>query len=156
MTACAYMGIGIKRIYRTRYEVFAVFERLAIILKGEIKYHKTPLIEIINMFIYEKKGLAYDILQKYSVCLINGIKSVNELFEHTKSIFLNTEDNKVIANFLFSLGKNDIVSEIENLERYELNFKILKQSSEVDCVKKGNMYYKLSVLLGVALMIIVM
>lgn len=156
MTACAYIGIGIKRIYKIRNETFSTFERLIIILKGEIKHHKTPHLEVVESFIYEKKGIAYDILKKYLMCLKGGVKNIYDILDNTKTIFLSTEDNKTIANFLFSLGKNNIQSEIENLERYELCFKMLKESAEDDCVKKGNMYYKLSVLLGVALMIIVL
>lgn len=155
MTACSYIGIGIKRIYKIRYETYSIFRRFAEVLKTEIKFLKTPLIDVIKTFCLNKKGLGYELLLKYSDGLLFGYNSISEVTQSLKSIYLTNDDVLEISTFLFALGKSDYESELINLERYLQKFLCLEAQAELALAKKGGMYYKLGVLTGVALMIIV-
>ena len=60
-----------------------------------------------------------------------------------------------MSAFLHSLGKSNLENEITNTVRYLDVFNEKKSKSAIELNKKGEMYYKLFVVLGVTLMLIV-
>ena len=155
MAASAYTGLAIKRIYKIRHETYMVFVQLCDALYRQINFLKTPLKDVLEAFCNNKKGLPYDLIKKYIIGLQSGYINVTEVENHLKNIYLSTDDTKEIAEFLFSLGKNDFDLELKNILSCKLRFQSLESVAMDNLEKKGGMYYKLSVLLGVALMVIV-
>ena len=84
-----------------------------------------------------------------------GFCNAEEVLSDVRSNVLRDEDNLIIASFLFALGKSDLENEITNIKRYQDVFEEKKRKYESDLNKKGDMYYKLFVLLGITLMILV-
>lgn len=155
MTACAYGGVSIKRIFRIRRDTAAFFEEFVQLLKTEVRHLKTPVAQVIELYCAGKKGTGCDMLKKFLASRADGVLTASELKGRIKSIYLSEADNMLIASFLFALGRYDYESELMLLERYSTQFTARKKTAEDELVKKGGMYYKLGVLMGLALMIIV-
>ncbi len=155
MAASAYTGLAIKRIYRIRLETYSVFVQLCDTLYRQVNFLKTPLKEVLESFCNNKKGLPYELIKKYIIGLQAGYINVTEVENYLKNIYLSNQDTKNIAEFLYSLGKNDLEAELKIIQNNKMRFQSLESSASDNYEKKGGMYYKLSVLLGVALMVIV-
>lgn len=155
MAAMSYTGIGVKRVYRIRRDIFVDAEEFSLYLGREIKSMKTPLNQLIPEYAAGKKGEFCKMLKKYMEGLKYGYKSTGDVLNDIKSIYLCASDNLIIAGFLFALGKNDLNTELTNIERNADIFAEKNSKYAEELNKKGNLYYKLFVLLGIALMIIV-
>lgn len=155
LTACAYFGLQVKRVYRIRHEVFWGLYEFTTALKSEISHIKTPIEDFAQMFLNGNKGAASMLLGKYLSGLPSGYLSAEEVLLKIKSPYLSRADGAVISEFLFQLGRNGLEGELKHLERYGSEFQ-RRRDKAFECLKKeGDMYYKLCVLLGVALMVIV-
>lgn len=155
MLAAALIGIGVKRIFCERLKIFEQFQQLTIYLEREVAHLKTPIITLLNSYVLEGKGRFCEIIKRYAEKLQYGYQSSNEIYLLTKTAYLSHADNLLIANFLFGLGKGDLQMEITNLQRFNGIFAEKTQQFKKELKQKGEMYYKLSVLVGIALMILV-
>ena len=63
-------------------------------------------------------------------------------------------EKKEFAKFLKSIGKKPLGETLSEIKRYSLVFEELKTKSENDAKKLGSMYFKLLVLVGLAVMLI--
>ena len=68
---------------------------------------------------------------------------------------LKKEEKSEVLTFLNGLGKTPTKEQISFVEKGEEIFKARLKNAEENEKKKGNMFFKLFVLLGVALMVIV-
>lgn len=155
MTAAALTGLAIKKSFRTRMSVFTDACDFCAYYKREISSLKTPLDEILRAYCKEGKGVFSGIMKKYYAGMSVGFSNAEEVLSDVRSNALRDEDNLIIASFLFALGKSDLENEITNIKRYQDVFEEKKRKYESDLNKKGDMYYKLFVLLGITLMILV-
>lgn len=155
MAASAYFGIGVRRVYKIRYKLFADLTGFCDYMLREVRHLKTPLSELMDAYPTGKKGLSAEILKKYSDGLRFGYGSPSEVSDKIKSVYVGFDDTLAVAGFLYGLGKGDLETELANLERYRALFGEKTAFFENELKKKGEMYYKLSVLIGITLMIIV-
>lgn len=154
-TASAAFGVGIKKLFRERLKTFEEFRAFTDYAEREIKCMKTPVNELAATFAKGSKGVCRASLEKYSDGLKFGYKSAEEVLEKTRSVYLSKGDNLLIASFLYGLGRNDFDAEIANIERYKSVFEEKKRVYELELKKNGDMYYKLFVLLGITVMLVV-
>jgi Stage III sporulation protein AB (spore_III_AB). len=152
--ACAYLGLQIKRIYRLKLEVFTGLLSYATALFAEISHLKTPIKEYTEFYLKGASGAGKVIIERYLKGLSAGYESVSEVAERIKLPYLNRKEEDVISDFFFRLGRNGVDGELEHLSRYIEEFKRRRDFAADTLNKEGDMYYKLAVLLGVALMII--
>lgn len=148
----SYLGAGIKRIYRIRRDFYKDFMQYLSVLKSEISYLKTPVKKITEDFIENRKGLITEVLSNYLDRLSGGSRAA---VGYIKSNYIKKDEMKVVTSFLEALGKNDVKQELALISAEEERIKQLLQKAETDYVKQGGMYFKLLVLGGVALMLIV-
>ena len=154
MVASSLIGIAIKRIFRVRYAYFSDAVDFLNLYKREISSLQTPLEEI-KTFVSSSKGAFSDSLQKFADGLPAGFKNVEEVQKKIKNVMIKEKDSLLVAAFLHSLGKSNLENEITNTVRYLDVFNEKKCKSAIELNKKGEMYYKLFVVLGVTLMLIV-
>lgn len=156
MVASSLIGIAIKRIFRVRYAYFSDAVDFLNLYKREISSLQTPLEDVIKTFVSSSKGGAFsDSLQKFADGLPAGFKNVEEVQKTIKNVMIKEKDSLLVAVFLHSLGKSNLENEITNTVRYLDVFNEKKSKSAIELNKKGEMYYKLFVVLGVTLMLIV-
>ena len=110
---------------------------------------------MIKTFVSSSKGAFSDSLQKFADGLPAGFKNVEEVQKTIKNVMIKEKDSLLVAAFLHSLGKSNLENEITNTVRYLDVFNEKKSKSAIELNKKGEMYYKLFVVLGVTLMLIV-
>lgn len=149
---CSYLGAAVKHIYKIRRDFYKDFLQLLALLKSEISYLKTPLKTIIENFIEGRKGLIVEVLQSYINFLDGGQRTAVGFI---KSVYVKKDEMKIITVFLEAIGKNDIKQELALIGATEEKVKQLLSKAEDDYIKLGGMYFKLLVLGGVALMLIV-
>lgn len=155
MVASSLTGIAIKRIYKVRYKYFSDAVDFLNLYKREISSLQTPLADVIKSFVIATRGAFSDALLKFSDGLSRGYASVEDVARTIKNVTLKEKDNVDVAGFLFAVGKSNLENEITNTVRYLDVFNEKKCKYANDLSKKGEMYYKLFVVLGVTLMLIV-
>lgn len=151
----AYVGLAVKRHYKKRRDFFKGLVEFCELLTSEIAFLKTPLKSIITTFCTDRKGEFVDFLGAYSKMLECGKTcELRQKDLNTLKLLKATEREKVLA-FFSALGKNDSATELKNIENFSVRFKSFLAESEKSFSTSGNLSFKLAVLLGIAIMIIV-
>ncbi len=153
-TASSIFGISVKRIYKERCKLYGELADFTEYLDREIRCLKTPLETNISNY-GVRDGVFGTVIKKYSEGLRFGYGSADEIKVRIKSVYLKEEDNLILASFLYSLGRGDYETELTNLSRYKGIFNEKKLKSEKELKQNGDMYYKLAVTLGIAVMLLV-
>lgn len=150
----ALIGIVVRRHYKQRHEIYADICAFTALLKSEISFLKTPLCSVIKEFVEGKKSIMTTALKKYGDDLNHG--KVNENYADVLELPpLNIKEKNEIAKFLRSLGKLPMREQLGELQSFETKFLELEKKSAEESKRLGGMYFKLCVLLGIALMIVV-
>ncbi len=155
MVASSLTGLSIKRIFKVRYLYFSDAVEFLNLYKREISSLKTPLSDVINTFVGVTKGAFSDALKKFISLQSAGYKNVDEVLSTIKNPLIKAKDNLDVATFLYAVGKSNLENEITNTARFLDVFEEKKRKCATELNKKGEMYYKLFVILGVTLMLIV-
>lgn len=100
------IGVVIKNHFLNRLNVFKEFKELCKILSTEISFLKTDKYTLLKKQQFKLKGSA-DFINDY---ILLGKGNLN---------ILNTSENRLINDFLNSIGKKDVDGELHNLKFYE-------------------------------------
>lgn len=114
--------------------------------KQNIEFLKTPIPSIVSEFGRDKKSKVARMLESY---FLDKEKDKNSLKE------LKKVENKDLELFLGMLGKYSQKEQIAEISKYEAKFQSLEVKTAEEEKRLGNMYFKLCVLLGIALLVIV-
>ena len=148
--ACAMIGMAIRLHYNLRKETYSTLAEFTSYLSGEISYLKTTVIDAVNGFCSGKKNSVHNSLLAYSEVLKIG--KADDFIPDLAG--LNNGEKQQVGRFLNSLGKKPIDETLNEIKRNAQIFEELKTKSENEARKLGNMYFKLSVLVGLAVMLI--
>ncbi|MGN0795553.1 MAG: stage III sporulation protein AB, partial [Christensenellales bacterium] len=148
--ACAMIGMAIRRHYNLRKETYATLAEFTSYLSGEISYLKTTVIDAINGFCGGKKNSVHNSLLSYSDALKTGVEA--DFIPDMAG--LNGGEKQQVGKFLKSLGKKPLDETLNEINRYAQIFEGLKTKSEDEAKRLGSMYFKLAVLVGLAIMLI--
>ncbi len=148
--ACVLIGMAIRRHFNLRRDAYATICDFAAFLTGEISYLKTTVPVAIGEFVKGRKGSVAVALNQYAEALRLGTA---ENFVPDVSGFKDGE-KKEFARFLKSIGTKPLGETLSEIKRYSLAFEELKAKSDNDAKKLGSMYFKLLVLVGLAVMLI--
>jgi stage III sporulation protein AB len=154
--ACLYGGAAVRAYYKSRSVYFASLHDFASVFIDEISYLKTPVPKVIAAFSPDKKTELTAHLQKYKDALeADVIVSEERIAKMLSTIHLKKSEKTKIAAFLYNLGKSDASSQVASIKHHLTAFAKQKEKTAEDFRVLGNLYYKLAILLGIALMIIV-
>lgn len=148
-----YGGVLIKKKYKERETFFSRAEAFASVLSTEIGLHKTPIPDVVSKFATSQK-------EKFDVFLVSSLQQmregagVQELIEKCDVSILKKDEKNEICTFLSSLGKTALDDQMTIAKAYEKIFDDKKKKCANESKQFGNMYFKLSVLLGLALILI--
>ncbi|MDR3293020.1 MAG: stage III sporulation protein AB [Clostridiales bacterium] len=154
--ACLYGGAGIRRYYKVRSGYFEEINNLCGMLIDEIANLKTPLEKILENFTFLKRGEIVRQIDAYRTLLkTEVIASRESVMKVVDSAYLKKEEKLILTDFFMLLGRSHAESQIVNIKHYKLKFEEIGAKAKEAYRVQGALAYKLGILLGIALMIIV-
>lgn len=147
----AYIGLGIKKYYLSREKYFEKIIDLIEALSANISYLKKPVPIVIAEFTANGKGELMRELNEYKLYLSNAdyaqIVSI-------KTPLLKSPERQIVIEMLSAIGRADSKTELDMLNGYKAKFKAMHETSVKQRVTTGALAFKLSVLLGVVILIL--
>lgn len=150
LIAC-YVGLLIKRRYKSRAEYFKSACEFAKCAMTELGMKKTPMPDVAENFL---KGRSGDFEKTVETWLDLARKGQTFAYENASASILKNEEKKQIADFFSALGKTSLDDQLSHIGYYENMFESKRAKCEDESKKLGGMYFKLCVLLGIAIMLI--
>ena len=121
--------------------------------KRELTFQKSALIDFCNKFCDGRKGDIVELIQEYIKDLQSAGQFVRDAEKWTVA-HLKKEEKQEIIDFLSGLGKSPTVEQLSLVDKSCQLFQSRQKIALDNEKKKGNMFFKLLVLLGIALMVI--
>jgi stage III sporulation protein AB len=151
-----YGGVGIRHYYKTRAEYFEGLSNLCNLLIDEIVHLKTPLFKILDNFTYMKKDEFSKHINAFAALLKDEVIADREkVLKILECVYLKKGERLVVADFLMILGRSHSESQAANIGHYKNKFEEIAGKAKEAYRVQGSLAYKLGILLGIALMIIV-
>lgn len=116
----------------------------------EISYSKRPLKEFIESYSY--KAEFADILSLY-IDVLGDFDKIFSIFSEIS--FLNQEEKKILSDYFSLLGKGDSESQKSYFTSVKSTLDSYKSGAEKEYKKYADLYVKLGVLVGLAIIIII-
>ncbi len=148
-----YFGLLIKRRYKSREDFYVRSVAFIKHLKSEISLKKTPIPDIVDNFINGQKG-EFDRVLKESIAEIKDGKDYQTVYDKVGISILKAEEKKEIISFLCALGKSTLDDQLSLINSYNITFEQRRDKCAKDSKQLGSMYFKLCVLLGLAIILI--
>lgn len=152
---CCYVGILIKKRYKEREKFYERALTFANTLSSEISLRKTPVPTIAKAFVSGESDKNGEFERTVEVSM--RLLSVNEgdkIAESIGSNVLKADEKREIASFFCGLGKTTVEDQVAMIRGYEKIFEDKRAKCAKDSKQLGSMYFKLCVLLGLALILI--
>lgn len=149
----SYIGLLVKKGYKENTAIYKGLKEFCDQFKTELTYEKTAVIDFCSKFSKGQRAVA-DLINEYTASLQKEGQFQRDV-EKWELAHLKREEKQEIVTFFNGLGKSPTKEQLAFVEKYGELFKSRLANAIEQEKKKGNMYFKLFVLLGVALMVIV-
>ncbi|MEG2274720.1 MAG: stage III sporulation protein AB [Clostridia bacterium] len=150
---CCYIGIVIKRHYVEREKFYLAALEFATLLSSELSFKKTPFPKVVETFSFGRKGVFVSAVNEYVVELQKGA-TFEKMLADINIPRLKNEEKKSLISFFSELGKTSLDDQLGLIARASKEFEIKHKKCEEESRKLGGMYFKLAVLLGIAIIVI--
>lgn len=147
----AYIGLGIKKYYVSREKYFERIIDLIEALSANVTYLKKPIPTVINEFILSGKGELIKELSEYNTYLGNADYA---RISTIKTPLLKSTERQIVIEMFMAIGRADSKTELDMLSGYKAKFKTMHEASIKQRSTTGALAFKLSVLLGVVILIL--
>lgn len=145
----SFFGLNYKKKCKERAKFYKELYEFNLHLSEQISYAKTPLPQIIISFAMLKDSLFAGLLKDFGKELNMGAQGDYAIK------YIGENEKEEVLRFLRGLGKTDADNQLISLAEDKQWIKARKDSAENEEITKGKLYYKLAVILGIALLIIV-
>lgn len=145
----SFFGLNYKKKCRERTKFYKELYEFTLLLYEQISYAKTPLPQIIKSFILLKESMFSELLMKFGEEIERGVKSEYAIK------FITEKELMEVLTFLRGLGKTDAENQMISLGESKQWINAKKEFAEKEEQTKGKLYYKLAIIIGIALLIIV-
>lgn len=149
--ACSYLGVAVKRVYRTRVEFYGDVLTFLSLAASEIGYLKTPILKLLERFTPKNRHTA-EIFEKIVSALSDNCR---ERILTIKSLYVKRVELNELSNYFMHAGKSELKEELNLIKALEEKVKSYHKQAIEDSKRLGDLYFKLLVLLGVTLLLIV-
>lgn len=147
---CCYIGILVKRRYKEREKVYKSALAYARALKRDLSAKKTPIPQIVADFCKDGGGDFEKTLAEYTSRMSKGNYDADGL----EIKCLKPAESKELIGYLKGFGGSALDEQLALASRLESYAAEMAQAAEKDGAKLGNMYFRLLVLLGLAIILI--
>jgi len=130
--------------YRLRKEFFAEFAAFNERYLGELTYARRPLKEFLTAYSYE--GEFKKLLSELQTT--GGVRA-------EKRDFLSEEEKTLVGDYFSMLGRGDSRSQIDYFSSRKRELTEKKEGSEREAKQRGELYLKLGLLAGLAVVILI-
>lgn len=151
---CCYGGVLVRRHYAEREKFYADAEAFAARLVSELGFAKTPLPVIIAGFAEGKKGAFAEMLGRFAASLSLAGEREKAASSAADALKLKTEEKKEMKEFLSALGKTSLADQLDAAAHWKETFGGKRAKCAEETKRLGGMYFKLAVLLGIALIVV--
>lgn len=140
---CAYVGFCLRKFYKDKKAYFKEIEAFLLYYENTVRYLKEPLSVLSEKYAPQfSKPFAQDICQ------------FSQTRKELGGIYLNKAEKQTVSRFFNALGDNDLTGELNAVKSFRESFAPICESICKKCDNNASLSYKLSILLGVAVMII--
>lgn len=150
---CCYIGLLIKKRYKAREDFYGRALAFANSLSSEMALQKTPVPEIASKFTQGSNGEFDKFLDRCMQLAMDG-NDCQSMLDKVNVNILKQDEKKELLTFFSALGKTALSDQLTLISFYQKTFEERKNKCMKDSKQLGNMYFKLSVLLGLALILI--
>lgn len=148
-----YIGLVIKRRYAAREKFYKSLCEFLTVAASELSFRKTPIPEIASKFLYGRKGEFEKTLEEYLRLAKEGA-DYDRMLKTLEPQYIKLEEKKELITFLSTLGKTALDDQLSNVARAQKSFSAKSETLAKESKKLGGMYFKLFVLLGLAIIVI--
>ena len=149
----SYIGLLVKKGYKENTAIYKGLKEFCDQFKTELTYEKTAVIDFCGKFSKGQRDVT-DLINEYTASLQKEGQFQRDV-EKWELAHLKREEKQEIVTFFNGLGKSPTKEQLAFVEKYGELFNSRLANAIEQEKKRGNMYFKLFVLLGVALMVIV-
>lgn len=146
-----YVGVLVKRRYKARVSFFKSACDFSSVIATELSMKKTPMPEIALKFLKGREGEFEKVVESWIAVAKNAARFC---YDNVNVAMLKTDEKKEIADFFTSLGKTNLDDQLTHVAYYKNIFEQKRKTCEEEQGKLGSMYFKLCVLLGLAILLI--
>ncbi len=139
----AYVGVLVKKRYKWREKFYREARDYFAFFEKELTFKKTPLPEI-------NKKYATTGGQEF----LKYMSQIGDTSKRYEPLFLKKEERATIDEAVAGLGKSAYKEQVEYVKHWQSEFDEKANKCSQENKKYGGMYFKLCVLLGIALLIL--
>lgn len=152
---CAFLGYFLSKKYRKRKDFFLQMSQFNDRFLAEISYYRRPITRFLTQFSY--KGEFDSLLSYFYQSLQEDSCGGRRTLEVGKGElpFLSSDELSFVKDYFQTLGKGDCNSQNGYFTAAKGQINVIKEKSESDCKKYGDLYVKLGFLAGLALLILI-
>lgn len=150
---CCYIGVLIKRRYRDRAVFYRSACEFARFMASELTLNKTPIPEIAKKFALGRSGEFEKTLSQCTELSCQG-KSLEYALANVSAAKLKADEKKEMIAFLCGSGKSALNDQLTFVSYHRELFEQKQKKCEEESKKLGGMYFKLCVLLGIAILLL--
>ena len=144
----SYIGISIRRIFTRRVKYLIDYNAFLDGLVTELSYYRQPLIDYIDRVSDSfGKDFRHTLIQ-YKECIKKGDDIV---LEHR---LLTRSDGIIIQNCFNSIGMSNVDTELASIKNSKHMAESMLEKARKDAKIRGELWSKLAILLGIALLIL--
>lgn len=152
---CCYAGVLIKRHYADREKFYTDAEAFAAYVSSELGFRKTTLPVLIAGFSEGKKGAFPEMLGRFTGALSLAGGQQGAAVSAADSLKLKPDEKKEMKEFLSALGRTALDDQLSSASHWKEVFAAKRSKCAEETKRLGGMYFKLAVLLGIALIVLV-
>ena len=147
---CGYILAG---RYRKRKEFFRQFNEFNERFLSEISYYRRPIADFISQYSY--KNDFDDLLRLFYERISNEEFEGGNLTEENAFHFLSQEEKSFVDNYFLMLGRGDSVSQKGYFSSVKDKIVTMRNDTETQSKKYGDLYVKLGFLFGLLVLILI-
>ncbi len=147
---CSYVGLLVKRRYKSREIFYTRAVAFCKTLNSEITLSKCAIPDIVSHFANDKGE--FDSTLKECIVLSKSGKEV--MLDDIKCNILKSDEKRELSVFFNGLGKSTLQDQLSSIEGYRRAFEDRRSICAKEAKSLGSMYFKLAVLMGLALILI--
>ena len=137
--------------YRNRKVFFLQFYQFNEGFLRELEYMKRPLRQFIESCVY--KGDFLDILQRF----LENLGDYELFLSNFPEIgYINNEEMRLIDDYFNSLGRGDTVTQRQHFSNLREVIGSISKKCELEYKKYGDLYIKMGVLIGLAIIVVIL
>ncbi len=149
----SYVGFLIKKHYGARLEFFKQAKKFSEIMKGEVSFKKTPLPVVIENFSVANPSKFSIMLNEFMQWKKDNL-TYKQMFSKLDNYHLRETEKEALLSFLTELGKSSLSDQLGIVAKAETEFTAKQKQCEDEYKRYGNTYFKLAVLIGIAIIVI--